>query len=428
MANFNELKVKDKNTISAYLPIRNKGNDFSWDNVAGRVLSTVLGKEVNQTLEEFEVKCKERFLEIADERLWNLVAEAYFRNEILYKLHPQFTLMKATHVHGKPGMVANQRLAAVFNELLQGKTYDVHGEHGHNFVESELMSQITAANKVANSPPQPYLPFLAEAFQRDINFLTSEPDFMMAELANVLRFYAFTYCAQLALNLDAWKELPKARPLFFILADEKASSERVQVKHYGHKYLRTSLLKVFPWLAMSQQLQTGDHPVPLWHFYQRVLETDSSEDLVALQSFIVAFADNRQLKLVDPEPTSLDAAFDTVFSLTKRQFEDQKFTRHEINDKYVGECEARILADFVQTRGRAGKVLVITHEQLLLLTNLVVGKSDRLWFTDLVEGLRARGIFFDRQSQSALIAFYERVGNVERKSDSGDAIYVRKTL
>ncbi|MQK80561.1 DNA phosphorothioation-dependent restriction protein DptG, partial [Escherichia coli] len=27
-----------------------------------------------------------------------------------------------------------------------------------------------------------------------------------------------------------------------------------------------------------------------------------------------------------------------------------------------------------------------------------------------------------------LVAFYERMGNVERMSDSGDAVYVRKTV
>ncbi|MER0461339.1 DNA phosphorothioation-dependent restriction protein DptG [Aeromonas caviae] len=27
-----------------------------------------------------------------------------------------------------------------------------------------------------------------------------------------------------------------------------------------------------------------------------------------------------------------------------------------------------------------------------------------------------------------LVSFYERMGNVERMSDSGDAVYVRKTL
>ncbi|MFA0643989.1 DNA phosphorothioation-dependent restriction protein DptG, partial [Vibrio cyclitrophicus] len=32
------------------------------------------------------------------------------------------------------------------------------------------------------------------------------------------------------------------------------------------------------------------------------------------------------------------------------------------------------------------------------------------------------------QTEQELIKFYERIGNVERMSDSGDAVYVRKTI
>jgi DNA phosphorothioation-dependent restriction protein DptG len=49
-------------------------------------------------------------------------------------------------------------------------------------------------------------------------------------------------------------------------------------------------------------------------------------------------------------------------------------------------------------------------------------------FHDLTDGFKSRGVFFDKQSEQALINFYERIGNIERMSDSGDAVYVRKTV
>ena len=44
------------------------------------------------------------------------------------------------------------------------------------------------------------------------------------------------------------------------------------------------------------------------------------------------------------------------------------------------------------------------------------------------ETAHQRGIYFDKQSQAEIVQSYERIGNVERMSDSGDAVYVRKTV
>jgi len=59
---------------------------------------------------------------------------------------------------------------------------------------------------------------------------------------------------------------------------------------------------------------------------------------------------------------------------------------------------------------------------------LAIGENGKLRFHELLKEFEARGIYFDMQTQQSLIQFYERVGNVERMSDSGDAVYVRKTV
>jgi len=55
-------------------------------------------------------------------------------------------------------------------------------------------------------------------------------------------------------------------------------------------------------------------------------------------------------------------------------------------------------------------------------------ENEKLRFHELLDEFKERGVYFDKKSQQALIRFYERVGNVERMSDSGDAVYVRKTV
>jgi DNA phosphorothioation-dependent restriction protein DptG len=103
-------------------------------------------------------------------------------------------------------------------------------------------------------------------------------------------------------------------------------------------------------------------------------------------------------------------------------------TRYQANQKVVAGIKEYIAEGFVQNRRRGGNVLVLTQDNLLLLTNIAIGCADRLRLVELIEAFESRGVFFDKQTQQMLVDFYERIGNVERMSDSGEAVYVRKTI
>lgn len=106
------------------------------------------------------------------------------------------------------------------------------------------------------SEEQPYLPYLVTCFQSDLAFLAEHPQYLLQELTNTLRLYAFSWCAQLALNLDNWQDgEPQSKSLFFILDTEKASSERDQIKRFGYK-----------WFA--RQSENFSQYSPRWKFYK----------------------------------------------------------------------------------------------------------------------------------------------------------------
>ena len=105
------------------------------------------------------------------------------------------------------------------------------------------------------------------------------------------------------------------------------------------------------------------------------------------------------------------------------------YSGHRNIQLYSGEYLCNLAAShFIQSRGRSGRVLVLNQDYIILLTNLVVGEKDKLRFHELITAFEQRGIFVDKQTEQELIKFYERIGNVERMSDSGDAVYVRKTI
>ena len=68
------------------------------------------------------------------------------------------------------------------------------------------------------------------------------------------------------------------------------------------------------------------------------------------------------------------------------------------------------------------------QDRLILLTNIAIGDKKKVRFQELLNEFNSRSIYFDIKSQVELINVYEKVGNIERKSDSGDAVYVKTTI
>ena len=179
---------------------------------------------------------------------------------------------------------------------------------------------------------------------------------------------------------------------------------------------------------MSEMLQAGrDEIQPLWMLANGIRNLDAFTE--PLNDFAQRFKEDRQLTKVNIEPQQNSiAALRQVVKLAVEQFHTGNKNKDDINLKVGKATIKHLCSDFIQLRGAAGSVLVMNQDYLLLLTNLVIGSRDALRFNELIKGFNQRGIYFDKQSQAEIVQFYERIGNVERMSDSGDAVYVRKTV
>lgn len=425
------------NNLNSYLPIRSRDNDFNWDTVTGLVLGHVLKKVVkNYSLDQFREACQERFMAKLDEPgFWLVLDRMYFSNAAVFHISPLFLLFKSQQQRsGKSELGAeNLRMAELFAGLL-GNTFlfdDI--PDNLNFIEQEMLNILHGelkAGSVLQSQELPYLPYLATHFQDDIAFLARHPQYMLQELTNMLQLYAFSYCAQLALHVTDWKAgIPVSKPLYFILDNEKASKERHLVQSFGHKLFMASSKSLFPMLSALEVLQSQSSKRPLWLIYQEAQNYHDQPRLLGeLNRYLREFAESRSLSTHWYECSTIEQAFDLLRKLAINQFDSQLSTRYQANDKYISALKKQIAAKCVQSRGRAGQVLVLNQDQLLLLTNLTIGEQEKLRLHDLISGFKQRGFYLDNQSQQVLVSFYERMGNVERMSDSGDAVYVRKTL
>ncbi|MCO7253109.1 DNA phosphorothioation-dependent restriction protein DptG [Dickeya oryzae] len=436
----NELKVGN-NQLDSYLPVRNKNNDISWQFVTGLVLSYALKRKIEAyDPEQFREDCKTHLQELLDEpAFWSVLERMYFSSQDIFRVSPLFLLFHAQFNGEKisAGSTADKRLGTLFANLMGDFSLLYPIQDRLNFIEQQMLNKLNEKIKLLGKGPfaeeQPYLPYMVTCFQSDLAFLAEHPQYLLQELTNTLRLYAFSWCAQLALNLDNWQDgEPQSKSLFFILDSEKASSEREKVKRYGYKLFASQSEKLFPILSALEVLQVkGEKKRPLWQVYQDCLNYSGPPNQVLdeINDYIQKFISKEERDLpARDRATNLESAFKQLLSVAVEQFQDKKTNRADINKNYIKELESQICTDFIQVRGRAGKVLVLNQDRLLLLTNLTVGKNDKLRLHELLRGFEQRGFYLDNQSAQTLVAFYERMGNVERMSDSGDAVYVRKTV
>lgn len=434
------IKPDSRNVVQTYLPFRNKGNRFDYRSVARSVLERLLGKQVKSlSYEQFEAKClSEIGNRLTDASMLHAIRAMYFNNDALLRVSPEFLLLGRQ----EPESATSRHLSRLYQSFLAQKPECQALEGQANFIEriflDILRDHLNSKISMATPCEAPYLPFIARLFVQDLHVLTQRPDYMLQQLESFLEIYNFLYCAQLALNIRNWEHgEPQSRPLYFILDKEKASQERTNIQNYGYKSLYASVGNVFPVLSMLEYLnrskEQGFVKQPLWRYVEALQQ--ASPDVQqraqqALSDFAEAFRMSRPvLKTRGELPHDALAAVRILFDYALAQFDDRgESTRHEIRDKYQKEFESHIARHFVQTRGRSGKVLVMSQDTLMLLTNLAIGGSQQIRFQELLNAFRNRGVYFDKQSEQTIIAFYERVGNADRMSDSGDAVYVKSTI
>ena len=65
---------------------------------------------------------------------------------------------------------------------------------------------------------------------------------------------------------------------------------------------------------------------------------------------------------------------------------------------------------------------------MLFFTKICIGEKEKIRLKKLWEELESRGLIFDEKSKMEIVKLFERINLLEKKSDSGDAQYVKSIL
>jgi DNA phosphorothioation-dependent restriction protein DptG len=115
-----------------------------------------------------------------------------------------------------------------------------------------------------------------------------------------------------------------------------------------------------------------------------------------------------------------------LFSTVKYQFENT--ARGTAYREFGNWFKTFVKSSYFKLRGSLGGSLKIDRDLLLMMTELSIMSQgqDKILVTKLWEQLERRGIYFDEKTKQAVIAFFGKINTLEKKSDSGDAQYVKR--
>ena len=287
-------------------------------------------------------------------------------------------------------------------------------------------------------------------FKEDLKNLSQLEEFYVANVSHLIKYYYFHYITQLSLRLaDFFDTSREMHPVFFTLTWEKLSRSRLALEH-GWKKLETSATTLFAHANTLELLNTIDFGKAFLHIqapftYREITIAvgTMTEDEEKNFAFVVNQLITRYQSKLDFKWEVFDDSYvmpddeiyqkyhslnliHRLYSMVKYQFENSG--RSGAYADFSVWYKAFVKANYFKLRGNLGGSLKIDRDLLLLITELAIMSTgnDKILVNALWTAFEKRGIFLDEKSRREIFTFFEKSNILEKKSDSGDAQYVKR--
>lgn len=276
-------------------------------------------------------------------------------------------------------------------------------------------------------------PFISKLFKEDFLFLAEHKDYFRTHYHLFLGYYYFIYITQVTLKLSQGVKANFSgnNEVYFTLDWESASKNRKGYTH-GYQMIKDAGKNLLIHINCLEHLkflmgENGGSSYPqLKESYQQLSDEEKEEFLKMLHDWIMEY--RRHLALDEYEET-LELEYEVLVQVLFTSIEEsyEKSTMKGPKSRYYLSIEEIGKKYFLKTRGSLGYMLNISQDMLLLLTALSV-KKQRKPLKQVFLDLEARGLFFDRYSKEEIVQLFDKLNLIDKKSDSGDAQYVKPIL
>lgn len=285
----------------------------------------------------------------------------------------------------------------------------------------------------------PVLNVISRLYRDDLFYISHHRDYFLRSFPLLTHFYMFLYACQLLIKFDQFEEADydTVSPLYFSLEWEALNKRRKAVDELqGYKYLKTRAKRLFVHVHTMSQLSRNvlnkgsdskDNMIPFLNYKElnsllNLNGEDTCTQFVAdVGSWMQTYSKLFDRVTLPDSPTTISEAFQRLFKCVEMG------TSTDTCEKYGKNIEELGRGVFLKNRGSLGQVLNMNHEMLVLLTAVCV-RDERIPLNQLFEEFQKRGVVFDHHSKKNIISLFDSLNVLDKKSDSGDAQYVKPIL
>jgi DNA phosphorothioation-dependent restriction protein DptG len=284
-------------------------------------------------------------------------------------------------------------------------------------------------NKNKSKTYKPLLKVVADLFKDDFVYISKHRDYFLEYYPVLVQHYYFLYLSQLALKFNKQDNAnyQLVEPLFYALDWESVNKRRSAVSLGGYKTLKEISKDLFVHIHTMSQLSHNtlneSKEFMTYCDLNEILKNEikCEEFIQSIYEWIQIYHNKANLKQNIQNPFSISEAFKQLFDCLKEGMSTQ------VVNKYGESVEDAAIKKFLKLRGNYGYTLNLTQDFLLLLTAISV-KDNRIPLKKLFEEFEKRGVALDRYSKKEVTELLDNLNMIEKKSDSGDAQYVKPIL
>lgn len=295
----------------------------------------------------------------------------------------------------------------------------------------DLLSLESNKQKLEMGDYKSLFPGLKEQFLRDLQTLSKNQSYFLDNISTFFVHYTFVAMSHIILQTNRLSQFEEKEltPVYYILHWEKAARWRNSYKQ-GYKMLKNEMEEFYGHEHVLNIIGLNTFSTQrnlYYHDFKMILNEAGSN---AEKEFVESIY--KWLKEVYESKTGIKAAYYTHDKTIDDAFKDLNHAikpgiSKEINSRYQKAFEALVSKFFRKHGGSLGTLLSLTQEQLLLLVAVSVG-DDRIELKQLWKEFERRGVWLDHHSKEEVVKILDKLNYMEKKSDSGDAQYVKSIL
>jgi DNA phosphorothioation-dependent restriction protein DptG len=378
--------------------------------------------------------------------LKSIIKELFFDEKgNIYTFHP----LLLNYIDIKKGDYNDALASFLYDVLLNDKDNNVVDKivecfryRPENVMELLLLENLPQLQEDKNSSKSKYkncAQNVSSMFKEDLSFMLDNPEFFIEDFEKLLKYYYFFYVSQLSLKLSKFFDYSpyEQEELYFNLDWETASKSRTSYLK-GWKMLESNLKPLFSHANTLEILNSNKQDIA-YDYYdikQIISSYDESKKYEVknnLSKVLNLYKENitdvvwDELNLTRKYDDDIQSTIYELFRTIDYQF-NKSNSRKKPYELYKRWFEEFCKINFLRRRGSLGYTLNITQEYILFITKISIKDKERIKLKELFEEYKKRGLYFDRDSQSKIGELFEKLNLIEKKSDSGDAQYVRSIL